>query len=268
MENTKKQPLSLKEIQNTELQILLYVDAFCREHNIQYSLYAGTMLGAIRHKGFIPWDDDVDICMTRENYEKFLSEFKGNDRYVMENNRINPKFKRLFFTKIFDTYTVATEDGFKPLPNGGLWVDIFPMDYVPDDSKKRKKIIKKLYIDSKLPPYRDMTKPTGKALLARALFFWKGTKKMTSEFENYVATATKGKYCKDLTSQTLESIKKDTKLYPTDCFNHYVDVLFEGHLLPCLADYKDVLTIEFGDYMTLPPVEKRQTHHITAYFKE
>jgi len=268
MENTKKQPLSLKEIQNTELQILLYVDSFCREHNIQYSLYAGTMLGAIRHKGFIPWDDDVDICMTRENYEKFLAEFKGNDRYVMENHRIDPKFNRLLFTKIFDTHTIATEEGFNPLPNGGLWVDVFPMDYVPDNSKKRKKLLKKFYVDSKLVSYRDMTKATKNSLLARMMFFWKGTEKIFSEFEVYGKQAKQSKNCKDLTCQSLESVKKDSKLYPAQFFEHYVDVSFEGHQLSCLANYKEALTIEFGDYMTLPPVEKRQTHHVEAYFKE
>lgn len=260
-------PLTLKEIQDTELNILVKVDSFCRKHNIKYSLYAGTMLGAVRHKGFIPWDDDIDICMDRENYEKFLKEFKGDERYKLATYRNDKKANRLFFSKVFDTFTIATEEGINSINGEGLWLDIFPFDYVPEDGKKRQRIVKKFYLYSHTIAYRQETVFNIKHALFRILFFWKTTDSMYKEFEKYCSLAKPTKCCTDLTSMSLKDVKEGKKVFPVSYFSNIIPIEFEHHTFSCLANYDDMLTRIYGDYMKLPPIEKRQTHHIEAYFK-
>jgi lipopolysaccharide cholinephosphotransferase len=250
--NNNNQKLTLKEEQSCELKILIFFDAFCKQNNIRYSLYAGTMLGAIRHKGFIPWDDDIDVILTRENYNKFISTFNSTKQYLLVNYSRNKKCTGILFSKIFDTTTVAVEKKTKPLPNEGVWLDIFPLDYVPNNAFKRKQVNLHFYFVAKLIWARSAKKPSFLYFALKIFFFW--------------SKAQKSDYFKDLTMINLKQFKSDSK-FPAFLFNDYITVEFEGHYFSCFKEYDRILKIHFGDYMTLPPIEQRHTHSMDAFLK-
>lgn len=124
----------IKQVQAIELEILLEVDRICRKHRISYFLDSGTALGAVRHKGFIPWDDDIDIGMLRDDYERFLSvaqEEMGQD-YFLQTYRTDGT--PIMFAKVRKTGTTFVEFRLRKFPiNHGLFIDIFPYDYLPQE---------------------------------------------------------------------------------------------------------------------------------------
>lgn len=117
----------LGKIHEIQVEMLIFIDNICRENNITYHLYTGSLLGAVRHKGFIPWDDDIDICMTRENYDKFIRVFKENEsnKYCLE----IPNYKsQLHIGKIRKLNTQLFEFTTPEDSNAGIYIDIFPLD--------------------------------------------------------------------------------------------------------------------------------------------
>ena len=134
---------TVEELQKIELEILKYIDKVCKENNLTYFLAYGTLIGAIRHKGFIPWDDDVDIQMPRDDYNKLCDILKEeNGRYKLLDHKeglgyIYP------FAKVIDSNTRLIETGLTETVNMGVYIDIFPIDGTPNDFKKRKKYLKK-----------------------------------------------------------------------------------------------------------------------------
>ena len=134
---------TLNKLQQTELTILRDIDYYCRENGIQYSLYAGTALGAVRHKGFIPWDDDVDIIMTRSEYSKFCDTWEHNpipgyffQNYLNDRWCGNSHGKIRKDNTIFLSVADVEEQG-----HHGIWIDIFPVDKLPIDDRRQKKHI-------------------------------------------------------------------------------------------------------------------------------
>lgn len=129
---TAMRHLTLQELQQFSLDILKDVAGFCEKNNIRYSLGYGTMLGAVRHKGFIPWDDDVDIMMPREDYEKFRTIYKSK-LYSFIDSRNTPDCY-IAFGRVCDTKkTLASSCIPWVKKDVGVWIDIFPVDRVPDD---------------------------------------------------------------------------------------------------------------------------------------
>ena len=134
--------MNLRELQMCELQILLFFDEFCRKNGIRYSLASGTMIGAVRHQGFIPWDDDIDIFMRRAEFEKsrhcaakqgysagrYRFCFPGSEGYFYP------------FLKITDTKTAAQEKIIRPEYTGGVWIDVFPIDYCADTKEEARRV--------------------------------------------------------------------------------------------------------------------------------
>ena len=127
--------LTIDEIKQTELSILDYIDSVCKQHNVRYYLAYGTLLGAIRHKGFIPWDDDIDIYMLRSDYDRFiqlLSAEKENHYSLLSIYNDSDYFYE--FAKVVDNRTSINANNLKAMRNEGVWVDIFPLDNVPKRS--------------------------------------------------------------------------------------------------------------------------------------
>lgn len=140
------QTLTLREIQEIELNILSDIDRFCRENGIRYSLDGGTLLGAVRHHGFIPWDDDIDIIMPREDYDRFLKSYQSkNGQYRLYTKDTIPAYRTQMFAKVIDTQTIANEELYQQQDAYGLWVDIFPADYVPAKPRAYRRIAKRFY---------------------------------------------------------------------------------------------------------------------------
>lgn len=121
----------LRKQQLRMLEILLYVDRVCKEHNIRYWLSSGTLLGAVRHGGFIPWDDDLDIEMLREDYDRFIKAFKDNDDFALQTHK-NDKYFLLPFAKIRDKHTLIEELGNNEnYKHRGIFIDVFCLEESP-----------------------------------------------------------------------------------------------------------------------------------------
>lgn len=264
----------LDELKKIELNILLFVDKVCKENDIQYSLAFGTALGAVRHKGFIPWDDDIDIAMTRPNYNKLLN--------ILDN--LNDKnFKCLHFgdahpdyyfpyAKVVDLNTTLKEDNLKGIKDYGVWIDIFPVDKVPN--KGAKKAINKCKNYQTLAcivPQEKFKKSKTSSLASFLKLFVYPIAKM-HKFSYWLKKAEKIQTkhnledC-DFVADYNAHLREKAKL-PKSFFEELTEIEFEGHKFPIVKDYDKYLTILYGDYMKLPPEEKRvSAHDFVAYKK-
>ncbi|MBR6559013.1 MAG: LicD family protein [Clostridia bacterium] len=261
--------LNLQEIKEVEFNILKVFDAFCKENNIKYYLAHGTLLGAIRYKKFIPWDDDIDVLIPREDYNRLVATFKDDDRYKLFAYEKNPDF-RFPFGKLCDMTTKKVE----PADNGvelGLDIDLFPLDVWDDDLEKAKKEARKIKKNmghlalSKLEKSQDQSplKRAIKTLLIR-LCKMKGS-------GHYIEKIQKASYRKDVKEKKYIGCKAwcvygEKGIIPARAFAETMEIEFEGEMFPAPAGYDEYLTCLFGDYLPEPPEEKRKTHHVfTAY---
>ena len=130
----------IHELRQIQMGILDEVHQYCEAHGLRYFLSSGTLIGAVRHKGYIPWDDDIDIYMPRKDYEQFLREFKGSEQFKLLNPAKEPHYYYTF-AKVVDLRTRMVEDeteGFEI----GVFMDIFPVDYVTDNLQERERVFK------------------------------------------------------------------------------------------------------------------------------
>lgn len=130
---------TLRQLQMTQIEILSEIDRLCKTKHINYSLYAGTLLGAVRHKGFIPWDDDLDICMSRQDYNMFLACWKDSEHpgFLIQNKENSPEFSQSF-TKVRKDHTTFWQFGERnDSYHTGIFVDVFPIDRMPDGKLRR-----------------------------------------------------------------------------------------------------------------------------------
>lgn len=257
----------LKRLHETEVEILDEVVRICEKYNLTYFFNGGTLLGAIRHKGFIPWDDDLDIGMPRKDYDKFieLCATELDSKYMLDNKDTNRKYY-LNFAKIRKKNTIFEQD-FQVNYDGpkGIWLDIFPYDNAKSVTSK------KVYIQSKLNKtifsllhyknkfflnnkklilkkiIRVILKPISNTCLLNLqdkILRWNEKKE---EYKFFVSLSTTYDYRTEL-------IEKD-KYLPT------IKMEFEGKMYNVPKEYDYILTKIYGDYMKLPPKEKRVTHN-------
>lgn len=252
-----------KELRKIQIDILDNVVSFCEDNNINYSLSSGTLLGAIRHKGYIPWDDDIDLYMHRKDYNRFVKEYHDfNNQYILKRQGAN---KYLYtYAKVCDTHTLLIEEevqGFEL----GVNIDIFPVDYISDDINKRKKLWwwkKKLFrirraklqdtnfLDSRFNYlcYRHAPVPlcVVNSIIKRLFQDNKPTNTMCN------LTEAGGRYNGCFSSKCLEG--------------EPVLVEFEGKMYKAMPGWKEYLEATYGDFMQLPPEDQRVTHHFLAYY--
>lgn len=259
--------MTLEELKTTELDILTDVAEFCDKNGLKYFLAYGTLIGAVRHKGFIPWDDDIDIWMPRDDYNKFLKIYKSKDeRYCA----ISPydKISRHSMAKVIDTKTVKIED-YIDYKNGylGVDVDIFPLDGVPDNAETFKKWYKKItsyyskYTYLVLKPkfgmrsfiFTNLLKIAG---VKRSALMDKAQK--MHKLYPYESSAYVG---------AIESKFNSSKNYfLKEWFDDSITVNFEDKQFKIPAHYDEILTQVYGDYMKLPPEDQQVTHHLNNNF--
>lgn len=270
--------ISIDELKSLQLEILIKVHDFCIKNNLRYFLEYGTLIGAIRHKGYIPWDEDIDIGMPRPDYDKFVRSFNG---YYKELTLNAPELDWNFFesyANVYDNRTVLYEDT-NP-HNGieiGVKIDVFPLDGVPSDYVQYQQLREKLRILNML---RGAKKETLKELFRRIVFTGKGIKTLLVRckhpFSTYIGVqkemrqmATQYKWeDSEFVDQITFQKTPNTRL-PRCVYEQFVDVPFENHLLKVPVDYDSVLKIIFGDYMKLPPEHERVYQHgFTAYWKD
>lgn len=259
--------LTENEIKTNELNALLYFDEFCKAHNIRYYLYAGTLLGAVRHGGYIPWDDDVDVCMTRKELTKLLScyENKGN-RYQLQYFDTVSGYSYPY-PKLCDTrtikYSTDTEVPYKP--EEGLDIDIFIIDGYSDSI-----FIRNLHFNVQLilfeayriilrSQYRKDINVIARFILKliRTIFTPTSAAKLTTNFA--------GVFSKRRRKQMgcmVGLYRKKMEVSASECFERTSIAVFENHEFPIPYNADIVLKALYGgDYMTLPPVEKRVSTH-------
>ena len=260
-----------KEMKKQLLKMLLAFDAFCKENNLTYYLSGGTLLGAVRHKGFIPWDDDIDLYMLRRDYEIFLDTF---GRYEKDYNLISLKTDpqcSMAYAKVEKLGTRLIENVDNPMELG-INIDIFPVDGVPDDLKERTKYFKKIQRirnslilkDVSLSYSRNLFKnivlAIGKIALKPFSLRFLAEKLDSIIDKNNI----KSQYvCNVIMGNGVRSVFK------RDAMSSTIDIEFEGKFYKTMVGYDEYLTQTYGDYMQLPPVEKRVSHHgFKAYWKE
>ena len=261
--------LSKDEMQKIELNILKHVIKFCEENNITYFLYGGTLIGAIRHKGFIPWDDDIDIAMPREDYDRFLKTFKNTERYILTHIDIEKDYY-LPFAKVYDNYTYLDERSTQRIPMG-VYIDIFPIDsYDNSEFTYLFNKLKRGLIHCRIALIKKEAPLHMKVLifLGRIISFWYPLNKSIHSMEKNVRNTPleKSKKVGTITEGVLIA-----KPYPYRCIESTLDWPFEDIIAKVPVGYDEMQTIIYGDYMTPPPEEKRKTAHekfFSGYKKE
>lgn len=269
MDNSAEIPV--RDIQNKLLEILMYFQQFCKENHLSYTLCGGTALGAVRHRGFIPWDDDVDVFMLREDYEKLQDLWRKNadtSRYacVRSNESINIRHSA---TEIKDNNTTfINAHSVDADIHHGLMIDVVPLDGVPDSNWRRYKqildgMIYCCFNFQRLPSHKSKTVYYATKLALGMIRspklrykLWKGAERRLSRYgtENCKEVATFG-----------EGVSAMKQRFPTWWFQSPAYAEFEGNMLPVPADVDTYLTISFGEYMQLPPEEERIARHNTVF---
>ena len=264
---------TLKKLQKIELSILKEFDKICEKNNLDYFLVGGCAIGIVRHKGFIPWDDDIDVGMNREDYDKFLkiAEEQYSDKYSVINNDTNPKFPLMNTRWGLKGTEYKTED-LKDIPGDfGIFLDIFCFDNVPDDDKLMKKQGTKAWFYGKMLVLSGVKRPTlyyygFKAKILHAIFFvahyvlkifhltsrhfYKKANKYGTMYRN--EETKRFAYMYD--PQRFTSMLDKSDIYPTRRMN------FEGVSVKVPKKIEKYLSTRYGDYMKLPPEDKRHTH--------
>lgn len=262
--------LTKDEIKKIEFGLLLELDRFCKSHCLRYYLAGGTLLGSVRHKGFIPWDDDIDILMPRPDYEKLVQTFHSeNNNVAIRSNRLNNLDGP--FAKLVALDTIVQDEFADDNIDKNLWIDIFPVDGLPEDTVLVKKIFQNTNFNRRILRLVDCRLGRGKTTfhkymkyLLKPLANLYGKKRCIEniekyitvyryEDEEYVGAVTWGMYGVN------EKMRKEL-------FEQTVEVEFEGHRFPAFSCWHEYLKKLYGaDYMNEPAPEKRESHSISAY---
>ena len=271
MMNEKENIEDIRKLQLVQLEILIEFDRICRANNIPYQLFSGTLLGAVRHKGFIPWDDDVDVCMLRKDYIKFLAICKNqlDKRYFLQTYETDKEYIHLF-ARIRKNNTLLLQEAWEGIDmHHGIFIDVFPMDNIlPGQisgkiqylllyfSKLVKKMKHKKYCLNSDRVYKTCIKVFFHYVLKpiRMQSFNRIQSKIICMFQNKSTT-----YSTCLTDGGKETYHK--YMMKNNDFYNTTQLEFEEHLFPVPSNYHEILTNIFGDYMTPPPVEQQKPHH-------
>lgn len=263
----------LRKVQLAQLEIAKEIKRVCEENGIQYFLDSGTLLGAVRHKGFIPWDDDMDIGMLRKDYEKFLqiAPKKLDKKYFLQTPFSDNNYG-LFFSKVRKLGTVYIEKASeKSKAHNEIWVDVFPYDTFPDDEKIRKQVIKKityyrrvLYVKSKIKPWIIKKGVINKFICFLGYLPYRICALFISR-EKFLETAKMYQIWFNNQKSSYKfpqgSAPCGKWLIPSEVFESFRSILFEDTMFLVPAGYDEYLKAAYGDYMELPPEEQRENRH-------
>ncbi len=266
--------IGIDELKRLQLDMLVVIDKYCRTNSIRYTLAYGTLIGAIRHKGYIPWDDDIDIAMPRPDYDKFLKGFNGFDTHL---NVIAPEIDSNYYApyaNVFDKRTLLIEKNNSHRGYDiGVKIDVFPVDAAPEDFANYQNVVKQIrrkndLLMIKRRPFFPVS--NYKVFIMRLITY------VISMFYTYgklqkqiIRIATRRPYDKTKYVDTLTYPAYDNTRVLRDYFENYIDVDFEGRVFKSTKYYDELLHQIYGDYMKLPPLDKQVPHHgFTAYWRD
>ena len=254
--------ITFEELKVIQMDILQAIDEFCEEHNIQYSLACGTLLGAVRHKGYIPWDDDIDIYLPREDYKRLINKIASLER--------DSQWERPY-AKAYDDKTVLYEK-VSMKRTVGVNIDIYPVDEVPDDEDvwtrydKKRRLLQNLYWMKYVPASqgRSSIKRAAIYLFQKVTFFI--SKRACAEKLDVLAQKYDGHGYNRYFECCQGILQK--RPFPKNLFEKLEYIPFEDRRFKAFSSSDTYLTNGYGDYMKLPPVEKRvSNHNIDVYWK-
>lgn len=265
------QAIDEQERKVLQLNMLDYINQFCKENNIKYSIACGTLLGAVRHKGFIPWDDDIDIYILRSEYDKFIKLFSKNNTSPYSVYSLETDTKYYFpYAKVCDNRTLVKE---QDKITTGLYIDIFPIDQVPDKKEEFTLIHQRILHLYKIQGIlltsikeRHRFHERLKLLIRKiqySFYTYRGialkidsiSRKCNKSNSNFLFEMVAGRNCKS-------SFAKED-------FATTVPLNFENKEYQAMIGYQDYLTKTYGDFMTLPPIEQQISNHkLEAYWIE
>ena len=262
--------IDLKQMQKIEFDILRTVHTLCQENHITYYLGYGTMLGAVRHQGFIPWDDDVDIVMPRDDYRRFL---QLAPQYLPEHLKLchlgNTAPYNYDFAKIQDKRTILIEDTYSYLGiESGLYIDIFSLDGYPADEKKRRRHHKTVYFWQQLLAMYFSDPHKKRSLWKRPIVFT--VQHLLSQ--NWIAQRldkVKSKYPTTRNAYIGYCEKPNRVIMPAAVYGTPTPCMFEGFEFNGVEQPDTYLRNLYGDYMSLPPEDQRTAHvHSVVRFRD
>lgn len=269
----KVEKISKEEQKKICLEILKYFDDFCKKNDIKYFLGYGTALGAVRHKGFIPWDDDIDVILLYNDYERLIDLLSKEDKYNLVEGRINSD-SYYFFAKLCDKNTKMIEYNLKEIPNLGVCIDIFPLYNLADTKEESIKHIKKIKKIFKL--WRRQTCAEnyycGESIIRRIIkkvlffpehLFYNEKKcrnkiiKLLHKYDNNCKYVGHNAWVSDIFEVSERNL-----------FDEAISIEFENDSYPIVCNYDKYLENIYGDYMTPPPVENRTYPHNSESYKK
>lgn len=269
-------PISLKRVQNIILEILKDFKEICEKHDIPYFAFAGTAIGAVRHQGFIPWDDDIDVCMLREDYERFLKiapaelgekydllNIENTDGYVLTFAKLSKK--GTIFLEATDTNRTYTS---------GIFLDIFPFDVLATDPKKRKKQVRwawfwarmcvmSEYSDVKLPKNLPNVAKTIATIIVKCIYYIMKVLHISKKslYKKFLKNVRKYEHIENNYVTDFSGDEANILYFKTSDIFPLQEMPFEDTTISMAHDPHPNLKLNFGDYMTLPPVEDRKNHY-------
>lgn len=276
--NSQRSEVSLEDMKKLELAILKEVDSICRANNFRYSIIGGTLLGAVRHHGFIPWDDDVDLVMPRPDFDRLVAYCKKNKtNFELKCIQTDHRYGSLH-AKACNRSTILVDENVGNRWNCefGVFIDIFPLDGLGNTREEALKNFRKGAFKREL-----LVAANWKKYFRSRTHTWYyepvrfGMYVISRKVSNYklITDIEKGlrkipfdlvKYCAPMSGSY-----REREIMPTKFYNNTIELEFEDAKFLAIRDYDKYLSSVYGNYMELPPVEKRKTHHtFTPYWKE
>ena len=250
----------LRKLQLVEYELICEVDRICKKNHIQYTLYAGTLLGAVRHQGFIPWDDDADIAFFPEEYEKFFEACKtdlNTEKFFLQDYRTD-KYYRWGYAKLRRNNSAFIREGQEHMKyHNGICIDLFTLYSVPDS-----KLLRKLYFDLfffiRKILYSEVGKVSAEKSVLRLIYslLYLIPKERVFRFVDHILYKKPSKLVNILYYPT----KSSKYGIPRRCVVENTELVFEDRSFSAMIGYDEVLSIGYGNYMLPPPVEQRGSH--------